>query len=68
MEEWIEKEITAVIETEYDEHTGEMCPVVVIGDKKFTWEEFGKEVETFEGWRFDFKFSSLYMPPEPKHG
>lgn len=67
MEEWIDKEINAVIETEYDELTGNMRPVVVIGDKRFTWEEFGDEVETFEGWRFNFKFSSLYIPPEAKH-
>ena len=64
MEEWIDKEVNAVIETEFDEVTGEMHPVIAIGDRRFSWEEFGREVETFEGWRFDFKFSSLYMPPE----
>ncbi len=64
MEEWIDKEIHAAIETEFDEYTGTMYPVIVISDKRFTWDEFGKEVETFEGWKFDFKFSSLYIPPE----
>lgn len=67
MEEWIDKEVNAVIETEYDEKTSEMHPVIVIGDRRFTWKEFGEEVETFEGWRFDFKFSSLYISPEAKH-
>ena len=67
MEEWIDKEINAVIETEYDELTGNMYPIIVIGDKKFTWAEFGEEVETFEGWKFDFKFSSFCIRPEAKH-
>jgi hypothetical protein len=57
MEEWIDKEVHAVIESEFDESTGKLCPVIAIGDKKLSWEEFGDEVITFEGWTFDFKFS-----------
>lgn len=64
MEEWIDKEVHAVIECGFDEITGESCPIIAIGDKKFTWEEFGDEVITFEGRTFDFKFSSFYMPHE----
>lgn len=57
MEEWIDKEIHAVIETEFDEYTGAMHPIIVIDDKRFTWDEFGDEVQTFEGWKFIFKFT-----------
>ena len=59
MEEWIE--------CEFDEIAGESCPIIAIGDKKLTWEEFGDEVITFEGWTFDFKFSSFYTPSEVDH-
>jgi hypothetical protein len=62
MEEWIDKEVHAVIECGFDEITGNSCPIIAIGDKKLSWEEFGDEVITFEGWSFDFKFSSLFMP------
>lgn len=64
MEEWIDNVIHAVIETEFDEYTGTMRPVIVIGDKKLNWDEFGKVVKTFEGWKLDFKFSSVFIPPE----
>lgn len=64
MEEWIDKEVIAEIETEFDELTGAFRPIIVIGDKKFTWDEFGDEVQTYEGWKFIFKLSQLYMPPE----
>ena len=55
----MDREVTATIEVEYDKETYNSSPVIVIGDKKYTWEEFGKEIETFEGWRFDFKLSSI---------
>jgi hypothetical protein len=45
-------------------------PLPNINKHKFyleLWDEFGDEVETFEGWKFDFKFSSLYIPPEAEH-
>ena len=64
MEEWIDKEVHAVIECDYDEITGSSLPIIAIGDKKLSWEEFGEEVISFEGWSFDFKFSQLYIPPE----
>lgn len=57
MEEWIDREVSAVIEIEVDKRTMDSCPVIVIGDRKLSWEEFGDEVETFEGWTFTFKFS-----------
>lgn len=55
MEEWADKEIEAFIETERDPITFELKPVIVIGSTRFSWEEFGKEIETYEGWRFNFK-------------
>ena len=64
MEEWIDKEVHRVIECGFDEITGNSRPIITIGDKKLSWEEFGDEVMTFEGWSFDFKFSSIFMPPE----
>lgn len=64
MEEWIDKEVHAVIECDYDVITGNSRPIIDIGDKKLSWEEFGDEVITFEGWTFDFKFSSSYVLPE----
>ena len=67
MEEWIDKKVHAVIESDYDEITGVLRPIISIGDKKLSWEEFGDEVISFEGWSFDFKFSSLFMPPEEKN-
>ncbi|MDO8686456.1 MAG: hypothetical protein Q7J78_07290 [Clostridiales bacterium] len=67
MEEWIDKQVHAVIECDYDEITGSSRPIIAIGDKKLSWEEFGDEVISFEGWSFDFKFSSFFMPPEEKN-
>ena len=64
MNEWIDREIDAVIEVNCDESTMEFRPVIVIGDKKLSWDEFGDEVTSFEGWSLKFKFYSTYMPPE----
>lgn len=57
MSDWAEKRVKAVIEVEYDE-TGEMLPVIVIGKKRYSWHDFGRELETYEGWQFIFKLES----------
>jgi hypothetical protein len=57
-----DKEVNAVIDVEYDEITFNSSPVVIIGDTKLSWEEFGEHIKRFEGWRLDFKLSSI--PPK----
>ena len=61
MSDWSEKRVKAVIEVEYDD-SGEMLPVIVIGKKRYSWHDFGRELETYEGWQFIFKLKST--PPE----
>lgn len=61
IEEWMEREVNAIIDVEYDQVNANSSPLIIIGDKKLSWKEFGKQIETFEGWRFDFKLSSI--PP-----
>jgi len=36
MEDWIDKEVHAVIECGFDETIGKSCPIITTGDKKFT--------------------------------
>ena len=54
MPDWAEKRVRAVIEVENDD-AGEMLPVIVIGKKRYSWHDFGRELETYEGWQFIFQ-------------
>ncbi len=56
MEEWIDKEVHAVIECGFDEITGNSRPIIAIGDKKLSWEEFGDEVITSKAGHLTLNF------------
>ena len=58
MSDWAETRVKAVIEVEYDDETGEMLPVIVIGKRRYSWHDFGRELEIYEGWQFIFKLES----------
>jgi hypothetical protein len=55
MEDWMDKEISTIINVDYDELTGEFTPLITIGDKIYSWDDFGRELQTYEGWQLKFK-------------
>jgi len=55
MDNWTDKEIFADIGVERDELSGELIPVLNIDGKTYSWEEFGRQIESYEGWQLKFK-------------
>jgi TFIIF-interacting CTD phosphatase-like protein len=57
MDDWHDREIEAVIGVDIDKRTYDSKPVIIIDGREYSWEEFGKEIEVHEGWKFTFKIS-----------